>query len=193
MDKDKVKLGQAGKPNGLIGRLFGIIMSKLNYSELQNTIDLLKIGNNDTILEIGFGPGRSFKTISLLTSKVIYGIDHSLEMVNMAERNNKDLIKANRLKLQIGNAVNLEFADNHFDKIFSINCIYFWENPIETIKHIKDKLKTGGLLAITIRNSTHGLNKHYNAGVLTNLFEQNEFKEINVTQNTKHIIAIGKK
>ena len=41
------------------------------------------------------------------------------------------------------------FAQNTFNKILTVNTIYFWENPEEFIKEIYRILKPGGLLAIS--------------------------------------------
>ena len=188
----KIKLGQAGKPIGLFGKFFGLIMSITNRKEIEATINLLEITLDDKVLEIGFGPGKSFKTISLLTTRKIYGIDHSEEMVKMASYNNNKLLFKDRLELQVASASNLPFQNSYFNKIFSINCIYFWDEPVIILKHIKNKLTSNGIMAVTVRNSKHGLNINYNEKTLKKLFEEAGFVNISIDKTQKHIIAIGK-
>src|SRR2546430_17584429 len=46
-----------GRPQGVLGRLGGIIMGRMNAAFGIWVSNLLEVGPNDSVLEIGFGPG----------------------------------------------------------------------------------------------------------------------------------------
>jgi hypothetical protein len=46
-----------GHPEGLLGKLGGIIMARMNADCGSWVSDLLEIRPNDSVLEVGFGPG----------------------------------------------------------------------------------------------------------------------------------------
>ena len=72
----------------------------------------------DKVLDIGCGKGFLLYEISLLVPGVeIYGIDIS----NYAIENAKEEIKD---RLQVANATQLPFPDNHFDFVFSITTLH---------------------------------------------------------------------
>jgi hypothetical protein len=51
-----------GRPQGLLGKLGGIIMARMNSECATWVIDLLHIQPNDKVLEVGFGPGVGIPT-----------------------------------------------------------------------------------------------------------------------------------
>lgn len=110
----------------MIGRLFGRIMAWHNHPDNEWTLDLREIGEDDTILEVGFGPGEA---IRLLVAEnpwsYIVGIDHSESMLSTAKRANQDAIVEGRVTLQQGSVDRLPYANGTFDNAFAINCIYF--------------------------------------------------------------------
>jgi SAM-dependent methyltransferase len=89
---------------------------------------------------------------------MVAGVDHSAVMVRHASKRNARAIRDGRVELRLGSADELPAFDQPFDKIFSINSIHFWENPVESLKRIRQLLKPGGLVAITLqprsRNAT---------------------------------------
>ena len=63
-----------------------------------------------------------------------------------------------RLQLHLSSAEDLPTFDMPFDKIFSINSIHFWKDPLQSIRRLREMLGPGGVLALTIqprsRNAT---------------------------------------
>ncbi len=81
-------------------------------------IEHYHIKPGDKILDIGCGKGFLLYELSLLVPGVeIYGIDISDYAIAQA----KEEIKGH---LQIGNANQLPFADNHFDLVYSITTLH---------------------------------------------------------------------
>src|SRR5215831_17295545 len=89
-----------GRPQGVIGRLGGMIMARTNRDCAAWVIGLLDVKPNDAVLEIGFGPGAG---IALLAERTkaghIAGIDPSPEMIGQATARNAAAIGRGQVEL----------------------------------------------------------------------------------------------
>jgi ubiquinone/menaquinone biosynthesis C-methylase UbiE len=147
--------GQHGHPSGIVGRMLGEQMVRQHMPETTWTISLLDLKPEDQILELGFGAGRAIELVAAQTSSGhVYGIDHSQAMVRAARRRNAQAIKADQVTLYYGDVTTLPFADNQFDKIFSIQTLYFWSDPAQTLSEIFRVLKPNGMLIVTLSTGT---------------------------------------
>jgi ubiquinone/menaquinone biosynthesis C-methylase UbiE len=178
------KLGQTGKPHGIVGCVVGCIMSLHNRPDNVWTISLLEISKRNTSLEVGFGPGQAVELAALkATEGLIAGIDHSEEMVAAAARLNKTGIASGQIELRVGTVMELPYRDSLFDKAFSINCIYFWENPVAGLRELYRVLKPQGRLAITVRESEHSVYQAFMPEKLAELLKQAGFCLIETHRN----------
>src|SRR5215469_4030374 len=87
-----------GKPRGFLGKIGGIIMAHTNDDCAAWMIELLEVKSNETLLEVGFGPGVAIKRLSERAGHVT-GIDQSREMVAQAQARNANAIKSGRVEL----------------------------------------------------------------------------------------------
>jgi ubiquinone/menaquinone biosynthesis C-methylase UbiE len=123
-----------------------------NLDRIRWTISLLDVRKQDRVLEIGFGPGVAIQSVSrIATEGFVAGIDHSEEMVKQATRRNREAIRQGRVAVRTGSATNPPAFDGLFDKIFTINSIHFWNEPVECLKKLRKLLRPGGLIAVTIQ------------------------------------------
>jgi len=114
-----------GRPEGVLGRLGGVIMARLNRDAAAWVVGLLDIRPTDRILEIGFGPGVGIQLLAERASAGrVWRIDLSPEMVEQATVRNRDAIGSGRVQLQLGVADRLPFADASFDKAMAISSVY---------------------------------------------------------------------
>lgn len=128
-------------------------MNAANAFLYDTTLDIMQPGNNDRILEIGFGNGKFFDKIFTKAHDLqLTGIDFSEKMLREAQKNNTDSIVSGKLKLHYGSSDNLPFPDNHFDKVFCINVVYFWDPPLPHLQEIHRVLKPGGHFYSVIRS-----------------------------------------
>ena len=136
-----------GNPRGIVGLLMTKIMNIMNQ-KLYNTISKkINLEQNNTLLDIGFGNGYLIK--KLLKNNVgikIYGIEISKDMVKKVTLKNKHYIEDGKLKLLLENIEKTSFENNTFDKIVTINTIYFWNNYEECFSEINRILKPNGKL-----------------------------------------------
>jgi ubiquinone/menaquinone biosynthesis C-methylase UbiE len=143
--------GQHGHPTGIVGRVLGEQMVRQHMPETTWTISLLDLKPEDQILELGFGAGRAIELVAAQASNGhISGIDLSQEMVRAASRRNAKAIKAGRVALCHGDVTTLPFADNQFDKVFSIQTLYFWPDPPRALAEVFRVLKPGAMLVVTL-------------------------------------------
>lgn len=150
--KFKAMARQLRKPSGAMGNKVGQMMNKANGFLYDFALECMKIQSGDAVLEIGFGNGMFFEKIIAQADRLqLSGIDFSETMVRAATKNNQPLITTGKLQLQYGSSNNLPFADNSFDKIFCINVIYFWDQPLPHLQEIKRTLKPGGKFYAIIR------------------------------------------
>jgi ubiquinone/menaquinone biosynthesis C-methylase UbiE len=131
-------------PVGIVGRVIGERMVRQHAPETAWSISQLALTPTDRVLEIGFGAGRAIELVVNQTPRGhVTGIDVSATMVRAAQRRNVWAIQSGRVALLQGNLALLPFADQQFDKIFSIHTLYFWPEPSRV-------LKPNGLLVLTL-------------------------------------------
>ena len=143
---------QFGKPFGPQGEEVGRLMAEGNKRINLWTIRLMGNMANQSILEIGFGPGIAVEElIRLSQANFVAGIDHSEVMLAQASLRNSDAIDDGRVELKLGSVSSLPYHDNFFDTVFSVNCFHFWPEPMANLTEIQRVLKPNGLVAITIQ------------------------------------------
>jgi ubiquinone/menaquinone biosynthesis C-methylase UbiE len=145
---------QFGRPNGFWGVVAGRIMANTpsNHERSRWTISMLDIQPSDRILEIGFGPGIAIDMASRLATKgFVAGVDHSDVMLRQAARRNAKAIRAGRAGLWLGSASELPNFDQRFDKIFTVNSIHFWAEPVECLARLRAILKPSGMIAVVLQ------------------------------------------
>jgi ubiquinone/menaquinone biosynthesis C-methylase UbiE len=153
--RDAVLDDQYAHPTGLVGRWLGERMARQHLPEALWTLSLLDLEPQDRVLELGFGAGQAIALVAAqLTGGQVYGIDISQEMVRAARRRNAGAITAGRVVLRQGEVSDLPFANEQFDKVFSIQTFYFWSDPLRVLAEIARVLKPGGRLVITLSTGT---------------------------------------
>src|SRR5215475_4523611 len=120
----KLLMRMFGRPEGILGRLGGVIMARVNRDAAVQVIELLDVRPDDKVLEVGFGPGIA---IQLLLHRVpagsVAGVDQSQEMVRQAAARNADALRTRRVDLRYGSVERLPFADrNSIRRSRSIRC-----------------------------------------------------------------------
>lgn len=157
---------QLRRPSGWFGSLvMGRLLDRVNRQIVERTLELLEIKPEHDVLEIGFGGGLALsRLLETAGNGVISGVDISPEMVQRAEKRFRDYVRNGRLRVQLGDVSRLPFAGAAFDRVFTVNTIYFWPEPQAGMQEICRVLKPGGLAAIAIRSrekmEQHGVTRH---------------------------------
>ena len=140
---------QLSHPKGEDGIKTGDLMQQGNADMCNHTVELLNSQANDFILEIGPGNGSHVSGILSRGENIRYfGVDVSETMVSQAIGNNKN----NSAKFVLGNGIDLPYPNDHFDKIFTVNTLYFWQDTASVLAEIKRVIKPTGQFFLAFRS-----------------------------------------
>jgi ubiquinone/menaquinone biosynthesis C-methylase UbiE len=188
----RVFSAQARKPSGFFGRYVMTKIFNTGNADLNAFVkQQLELKRQDHVLEIGFGPGKLINEMAELTvDGVVEGIDFSPTMLKQAARVNKLHIQKQRVRLHQGDCTTLPFADAAFDKICSVNTLYFWKQPQSNLSEIFRVIRPGGRVIIGFRDdvqmSNLGLSdeifSYYSQHAVMNLLAATGFSEVSIQQ-----------
>ncbi|EFO81607.1 hypothetical protein OSCT_0537 [Oscillochloris trichoides DG-6] len=143
---------QFGNPQGLAGRLAGWLMALTNRDLNTWAVDQLAVRPADHVLEIGFGPGLAVQALARRARHgLVEGVDVSPLMVEQATRRNAAMVKAGRVRLQIGSVSTLPYAERSFDRVLAVNNVQFWSNLSDDLREVARVLRPAGTLAIVLQ------------------------------------------
>lgn len=150
-------------PSGDVGVKVGNIMYSSNSNMIYKTIDRLNFKGGGHILELGFGNGHHLPYLFSKDKDILYdGVEISETMLKEASEFNNDLIKQRKVALSIGDdSGKLAFMDKTFDSCFSINTIYFWEEPSKYFQDIYRVLKSEGQLTLAYIQKDFALKQNF--------------------------------
>lgn len=115
---------------------------------------LCNIQPNDTVLELGHGPGLGLQAaVQLLTGPQgkLIGVDYSQYMHEMASKRMKEHISRGKAVLYYSDVVAMPIEENTVDKVFHCNCYYFWPDLKAGARAIHRVMKPGGIMVTALR------------------------------------------
>ena len=147
--KDRILMRMFGRPQGLAGRLGGLILARGNRPLAEEFVAFLDVQPTDRILEIGFGPGVAIELLAKAAPGVrVAGIDVSQEMVEQARARNAVAIRAGAVDLRHGTVERMTFEDEAFDLALAINSMQVWPDRVAGLREIRRVLRPGGRVAL---------------------------------------------
>ncbi len=148
---------QGSKPTGFIGKIVGRLMNKVHTALY---IDYLKNDlppDNSKILDIGCGGGKFIKFLSDTNeSYMLFGIDHSPEMVELSKKVNRKAIDKKRLEIIQGSVTEIPIDTNELDLVTAFESVQFWPDIDKSFAEIVKLLKDDGTFLIINRYPTEG-------------------------------------
>ncbi|XP_051736215.1 uncharacterized methyltransferase YdaC [Ctenopharyngodon idella] len=146
---------QLGHPTySLTGWLVSKFFKWHNQILEENAVKLSNIQPNDTVLELGHGPGLGLQAASqFLTGPrgKLIGVDYSQYMHQMASERMKDQISRGKAVLYCSDLVAMPIEENTVDKVFHCNCYYFWPDLKAGARAIHRVMKPGGIMVTALR------------------------------------------
>jgi len=150
MDQEKLKIlaQNLAHPEGEKGIEIGEMMNATNIGMTLESIKAMLIEDNEHILEIGHGNAGHVKSILNRAQNIRYtGIDISGTMHNEAKRMNE--LFRDQTDFVLYDGEKLPFEDKTFNKIFTVNTVYFWKQPVDYLNEIYRVLKKTGTFVLT--------------------------------------------
>lgn len=143
---------QGGKPSGLFGTIIGKFMNIFHGNIHKWGLQNCSINENYICLDIGCGGGNAVKAIAEKATKgKIYGLDHSLEMVNLSRKLNSSFITNGLVEINQGSVSALPYSDSQFDLVTAFETIQFWPNLEKDLEEVRRALKSTGTFIIVNR------------------------------------------
>ncbi|WP_435525656.1 class I SAM-dependent methyltransferase [Chryseobacterium indoltheticum] len=148
-EKDlKILAQNLANPQGEKGIQVGEMMNETNIGMTLESIKTLLVEDDEHILEIGHGNAAHVKSLLSLAQNIKYtGIDISETMHLEAKRLNETF--KNQAEFVLYEGTKLPFEDKTFDKIFTENTVYFWEDPVKYLNEVYRVLKKSGTFVLT--------------------------------------------
>jgi arsenite methyltransferase len=145
---------QLSHPTGLLGRFMGRLMNRHNAKMNAFALELLELTPADRVLEIGFGGGVTLPTL-IERAGFVAGIDRSHVMAERAKALYAGVVAAGRAEFREGTVEALPFEAKSFDKVCTVNTIYFWRSLEAGFAEIHRVLTPGGRAVVGFLPKTH--------------------------------------
>lgn len=139
---------QLSQPSGSYGITVSEMMHESNISMTRHAVSRLGLSAGERVLELGHGNGAHIPYILEQAEDLAYsGLEVSELMHTEARRINHAL--QHRAAFSLYDGTRFPFPENFFDKAFTVNTIYFWKQPLDTLNECYRVLKSGGRCCIT--------------------------------------------
>ena len=122
-------------------------MNRTNAAINVFAVQQLDLKPMDRVLEIGFGGGVTIPSL-LKASAFVAGVDRSADVVKRANERFAKAVRADRAVFRVGTVEALPFEDGSFDKVCTVNTVYFWTSLKQGFAEIRRVLTPGGRVVV---------------------------------------------
>jgi arsenite methyltransferase len=130
----------------------GRLMNRWNAAVNDRAVRLLGVQVGDAVLEVGFGGGATLERLLAAAPHVrVTGLERSTTMADAVRASMARAITDQRLRLDEGDVASLPYADGAFDRIVTVNVLYFWPDLQAALEELCRVLRPGGTLVIAYR------------------------------------------
>jgi ubiquinone/menaquinone biosynthesis C-methylase UbiE len=187
---------QLKHPTGEKGIEMANMMHEVNNNMIRHAIQNLNISNGNIILELGHGNAGYLDFIFEKADRLkYYGLEISELMSQEARQKNRNFVSQKQAFFSVYDGNTIPFEAESFDKIFTVNTIYFWQDPEKFLLEIYRILKPKGTLCITFAEEsfmktlpfTQFEFELYTSEKVENLVRKTQFKIVNKETLTESI------
>jgi arsenite methyltransferase len=157
---------QLARPQGLAGRVIGRLMNWHNADINAFALRRLELEATDQVLEIGFGGGLNLPAL-LESAAFVAGVDPSADVINWARAKYPEATASGRADFRVGRIEALPFEAASFDKVCTVNTVYFWESLHAGFAEIRRALVPGGRAFIGFLPAAHMQHKRMPSDIFT--------------------------
>lgn len=119
---------------------FGEAGERLNTA----MIDRLRVGSTDTVVDVGCGVGGPACDIAAATGAAVVGISNSAKGIENATAYAAERGLADRVRFEVGDALELPFKDASVDAVFSCEAVHNVVEKAPLARELARVLKPGG-------------------------------------------------
>ena len=190
-DRDKAYLAVAGKPFGEPAT--EETLSEHGVATVKIIAKVLDIGKEDRVLEVGFGGGYLLgRMATVVTDGFLAGVDVSPAMVAFCHKRYRALVEAGKLELKCARADALPYPPASFDKVCTVNSLFYWESAPRALSELWRVLEKNGMLVLcfTCKESMEdrGFARHgialYEADDIDTMMKAAGFREASFTRSS---------
>ncbi|MNJ86235.1 Demethylrebeccamycin-D-glucose O-methyltransferase [compost metagenome] len=152
MEKDQLEAlaSQLSHPSGERGNEVAQMMHETNIGMTKNAITNLELTSGDSVLELGHGNAGHLEFLFAQSDNIHYtGLEISTLMHEEAQQLNPSFVSSKKASFTLYDGKQIPFADNQFTKLFTVNTLYFWQDPAATFSELSRVLKPGALFSLT--------------------------------------------
>lgn len=143
------------RPQGLAGRLFGLVMERLNRPAYRRAVEVLAPRAGERIVEVGFGTGRLVEELLAAAPGLrVAGVDPTPTMLETASRRPAVRDAGARVDLRLGTDAALPWPAHSFDASAALHSFQFWPDPARSLAELRRVLAPHGRLLLVLRD--HG-------------------------------------
>ncbi len=163
-------------------------MGLVNRESNRIAIEALSLAPEDTVLELGCGPGRTIATLARMAPQGhVFGIDHSPEMLARAECRNRRVARVQLLRSELDA---LPFRTGSIDKILAVHVVYFID--AEAMREANRVLRSGGSIAVLATDRRVMENREFVKAGKHRLFDRDDLVALLLAGGfAKHTIAVS--
>jgi ubiquinone/menaquinone biosynthesis C-methylase UbiE len=137
----RMLVGQLARPSRPACRLMNVANARINAQAIQ----LLDPAAGDRVLEVGFGGGTALGKL-IGRAAFVAGIDPSPSSVRAARRRFRRQLEVGRMRVDQAVAESIPYESASFDRVVTVNTIYFWPDPAQGLREMLRILAPGGRL-----------------------------------------------
>ena len=141
---------QLRQPTGAAGIDVANMMNENNIGMTHHSINRLGLRGGHRVLELGHGNGGHIGYLLNQADQLQYtGLEMSELMREEARKINQQWVENRQAAFFLYDGNKTSFSDNNFDKVYTVNTIYFWKQPLELLSEVHRITANGGWFNIT--------------------------------------------
>jgi len=152
MEKEELQAiaSQLKHPTGEKGIEIANMMNETNINMTRHSVQNLNIKAGNSILELGHGNAGHVEFIFEQGENLKYfGLEMSELMFQEARQINRNFVSQKQALFSLYDGNKIPFEEDSFDKIFTVNTIYFWQEPEKLLQEIYRILRPDGNFCLT--------------------------------------------
>jgi len=189
---------QLRQPDGPDGVEVAERLNTTNAEMIETTIEMLGLRDGHSVLELGPGNAQHVADLLMRATKIDYtALEISETMVAEATARNSTPPPSTSARFLLYDGLRFPGSDEEFDRLFTVNTLYFWEDPALMLSEIHRVLKPNGRAVICFVDAPF-LNDRpfaqygftvYDAESIADLVANSAFKTVQVDHHKDQVIS----